>query len=72
MHEIAATINLRFISFFIPFPERSHPPEKVETQINDAGKPFKLDEAKDALNGIGIQGMTVIEAKRFRETEGPC
>jgi nitrogen regulatory protein P-II 1 len=28
-------------------------------------KPFKLDDVKDALNAIGIQGMTVIEVKGF-------
>ena len=28
-------------------------------------KPFKLDEVKDALNEIGIQGITVTEVKGF-------
>jgi nitrogen regulatory protein P-II 1 len=35
--------------------------KKVEAII----KPFKLDEVKDALNEIGIQGMTVTEVKGF-------
>ena len=28
-------------------------------------KPFKLDDVKEALHGIGLQGMTVVEAKGF-------
>ena len=31
-------------------------------------KPFKLDEVKDALLEIGIQGMTVTEVKGHKET----
>jgi nitrogen regulatory protein P-II 1 len=44
------------------------PPEmkKVEAYI----KPFKLDEVKDALSEVGIQGMTVIEVKGFGRTGG--
>jgi len=33
-------------------------------------KPFKLDEVKDALGEIGIQGMTVSEVKGFGRTGG--
>jgi nitrogen regulatory protein PII len=33
-------------------------------------KPFKLDEVRDALNGIGIQGMTVTEVKGFGRQKG--
>ena len=35
--------------------------KKVEAII----KPFKLDEVKDALSEVGIQGMTVTEVKGF-------
>jgi nitrogen regulatory protein PII len=35
--------------------------KKVEAII----KPFKLDEVKEALQAIGLQGMTVLEAKGF-------
>ena len=35
--------------------------KKIEAII----KPFKLDEVKDALNEIGIHGMTVTEVKGF-------
>ena len=33
-------------------------------------KPFKLDEVKDALEGIGIQGMTVSDARGFGRQRG--
>ena len=40
--------------------------KKIEAII----KPFKLDEIKDALNEIGIQGMTVTEVKGFGRQKG--
>ena len=40
--------------------------QKVEAII----KPFKLDEVKEALNGIGIQGITVSEVKGFGRQKG--
>ncbi len=40
--------------------------KKIEAII----KPFKLDEVKDALNAIGIQGMTVAEVKGFGRQKG--
>ncbi len=33
-------------------------------------KPFKLDEVKDALAEVGVQGMTVTEVKGFGRTGG--
>lgn len=33
-------------------------------------KPFKLDEVKDALNAIGIEGITVSEVKGFGRQKG--
>lgn len=39
---------------------------KIEAVI----KPFKLDEVKDALNKIGVQGMTVTEVKGFGRQKG--
>ena len=33
-------------------------------------KPFKLDEIKDALNELGLQGITVLEAKGFGRQKG--
>ena len=40
--------------------------KKIEAII----KPFKLDEIKDALNALGIQGMTVTEVKGFGRQKG--
>ena len=39
---------------------------KIEAII----KPFKLDEVKDALNAIGVAGMTVTEVKGFGRQKG--
>src|SRR3984893_5588507 len=33
-------------------------------------KPFKLEEVRDALAGIGVQGMTVTEVKGFGRQKG--
>ena len=40
--------------------------KKIEAII----KPFKLDEVKEALHQIGLQGMTVTEAKGFGRQKG--
>ncbi|MEM9012218.1 MAG: P-II family nitrogen regulator [Pseudomonadota bacterium] len=40
--------------------------KKIEAII----KPFKLDEVKEALQEIGIQGLSVIEAKGFGRQKG--
>ena len=40
--------------------------KKIEAVI----KPFKLDEVKEALHEIGIQGITVTEAKGFGRQKG--
>jgi len=42
------------------------PLKKVEAII----KPFKLDDVKEALSEIGVQGMTVSEVKGFGRTGG--
>jgi nitrogen regulatory protein P-II 1 len=39
---------------------------KIEAII----KPFKLDEVKDALSSIGVQGLTVSEVKGFGRQKG--
>jgi len=33
-------------------------------------KPFKLDQVRDALNGLGIQGLTVTEVKGYGRQRG--
>ena len=40
--------------------------KKIEAVI----KPFKLDEVKEALQDIGVQGLSVIEAKGFGRQKG--
>src|SRR5262249_6098652 len=40
--------------------------KKIEAII----KPFKLDEVKSALHGVGVQGMTVSEVKGFGRQKG--
>ena len=39
-------------------------------KIDAIVKPFKLDEVKEALQGVGIQGMTVTEVKGFGRQKG--
>lgn len=40
--------------------------KKIEAII----KPFKLDDVKEALNGLGIKGMTVSEVKGYGRQKG--
>ena len=40
--------------------------KKIEAVI----KPFKLDEVKDALHEVGLQGLTVTEARGFGRQKG--
>ena len=50
------------------FPSLTHPPtmKKIEAII----KPFKLEEVKEALADVGVQGMTVTEVKGFGRQKG--
>jgi nitrogen regulatory protein P-II 1 len=47
-------------------PGRRHKMKKIEAII----KPFKLDEVKEALQDVGLQGITVTEAKGFGRQKG--
>ncbi len=40
--------------------------KKIEAII----KPFKLDDVKEALHGIGVQGLTITEVKGFGRQKG--
>ncbi len=40
--------------------------KKIEAVI----KPFKLDEVKEALQQVGVEGLTVLEAKGFGRQKG--
>jgi nitrogen regulatory protein PII len=53
---------------FHPVPETFNPSlmKKIEAII----KPFKLEEVKDALAEIGVEGMTVTEVKGFGRQKG--
>ena len=46
--------------------QKQHAMKKIEAII----KPFKLEEVKDALAEIGIEGMTVTEVKGFGRQKG--
>ena len=48
------------------FSERRGFMKKIEAII----KPFKLDEVKEALHEVGLQGLTVTEAKGFGRQKG--
>jgi nitrogen regulatory protein P-II 1 len=50
--------------FRVPGPEPNM--KKIEAII----KPFKLDEVKEALQEVGVQGITVTEAKGFGRQKG--
>jgi nitrogen regulatory protein P-II 1 len=47
-------------------PIQSSPMKKIEAII----KPFKLDDVKEALQELGVQGMTVLEAKGYGRQKG--
>jgi nitrogen regulatory protein P-II 1 len=49
-----------------PEAKTSRAMKKIEAVI----KPFKLDEVKEALQELGVQGMTVIEAKGYGRQKG--
>jgi nitrogen regulatory protein P-II 1 len=40
--------------------------KKIEAIV----KPFKLEEVKDALSGVGVEGMTITEVKGFGRQKG--
>ena len=48
------------------WPARERTVKKIEAII----KPFKLDEVKEALHEVGLQGITVLEAKGFGRQKG--
>jgi nitrogen regulatory protein P-II 1 len=49
-----------------PHLEKGNTMKRVEAII----KPFKLDEVKDGLGKIGVQGMTISEVKGFGRQKG--
>ena len=59
----------RLMRVFAQFFPRSQP-EFTMKKIEAIIKPFKLEEVKDALGEIGIEGMTVTEVKGFGRQKG--
>jgi nitrogen regulatory protein P-II 1 len=64
---------------FLDRSEYSHPARQVQTKapredsmkkIEAIIKPFKLDDVKEALTGIGVIGMTVSEVRGFGRQKG--
>jgi nitrogen regulatory protein P-II 1 len=51
-------------------PGSAKPADAVMKKIEAVIKPFKLDEVKEALQEVGLQGITVIEAKGFGRQKG--
>ena len=51
-------------------PEQFNHQEKTMKKIEAIIKPFKLEEVKDALSELGIEGMTVSEVKGFGRQKG--
>ena len=49
---------------------RSERLEPLMKKIEAIIKPFKLDEVKEALQEVGVQGITVTEAKGFGRQKG--
>jgi nitrogen regulatory protein P-II 1 len=45
-------------------------PENLMKKVEAIIKPFKLEEVKDALSEIGIEGMTITEVKGFGRQKG--
>ena len=48
------------------YKKRKHDMKKIEAII----KPFKLEDVKEALSGLGVEGMTVSEVKGFGRQKG--
>ena len=49
---------------------RARPRETRVKLVTAIIKPFKLDEVREALSGIGVQGITVTEVKGFGRQKG--
>jgi len=51
-------------------PKTSQSEETTMKKIEAIIKPFKLDEVKEALQDVGVQGLSVIEVKGFGRQKG--
>ena len=68
----AASVAAREAAQYSSRDLKAQPKEGLPTvkKIEAIIKPFKLDDVKEALQQIGIQGMTVLEAKGFGRQKG--
>ena len=63
-------VRVKTVSRNIAVSLRSGRPRTSMKKIEAIIKPFKLDEVKEALQEIGLQGITVTEAKGFGRQKG--
>jgi nitrogen regulatory protein P-II 1 len=66
LSELSFWLQTRFDFRFADRPRSTQSMKKIEAII----KPFKLDEVKEALQEVGLQGITVTEAKGFGRQKG--
>jgi Nitrogen regulatory protein PII len=59
-------IDLSYLAFLRTLPQFEADMKKIEAII----KPFKMEDVKEALTEIGIEGMTVSEVKGFGRQKG--
>jgi nitrogen regulatory protein P-II 1 len=68
---ILATASAGMIAAFSPAVAPAYQGDRdIMKKIEAVIKPFKLDEVKEALQQVGVQGITVIEAKGFGRQKG--
>ncbi len=60
------TVEHRTCDLDVSLPERGTPMKKLDLII----RPHKLDEVREALTSVGVQGMTVTEVKGFGRQRG--
>jgi nitrogen regulatory protein PII len=60
------TFNFERLKSYESFIKGAHIMKKVEAII----KPFKLDDVKESLTALGVQGLTVTEVKGFGRQRG--
>ena len=69
-HDFCQIFNIRVYSLkkgdSIPSRNRNQCMKKIEAII----KPFKLEEVKESLSNLGVEGMTVSEVKGFGRQKG--
>jgi nitrogen regulatory protein PII len=70
MHKFAAENKSELVRVGTLFALHSPPIRRTMKKIEAIIKPFKLEEVKEALAEVGVQGMTVTEVKGFGRQKG--